>query len=212
MSHKKEYSLELISKIEAEPLLDKYHYLSGISKGFKSGYNIGLKHKSKLVGVCIFTALPVPQIMVGAFGLNRNDQKGFWELSRLVLEPTHQSNEHNLASWFVSRCIKKIRKNEVVRAILSYADNDYHSGTVYAACNFRYYGLTALKKDFWIKQSNGTFRKHSRGPVKNLLGEWRPRSQKHRFLMIFDKTLNCLWTKEKWSNTAKLGGGESYVA
>lgn len=212
MSNKQDYSLVLITKNEASPLLDKYHYLTGISRGFKSGFNVGLRHNSQIVGVCIFTGVPVPQIMVGAFGIDKKDQAGFWELSRLVLEPNHQSQEHNLASWFVSRCLKLLKQSTKVRAVLSYADNKFHTGVVYAACNFKYFGLTALKKDFWIKQTNGTFRKHSRGPVKNLAGEWRDRTQKHRFLMLFDKKLNCLWEEIKWINPSKTDLVEAYAS
>ena len=74
----------------------------------------------------------------------------------------------------------------MVRAVLSYADADYHEGTIYKASNFEYYGLSDPKKDFWIKQNDGSFVKHSRGKMSGLNGEWRDRSRKHRFLMIAD--------------------------
>ena len=132
--------------------------------------------------------------------MDRNDQKGFFELSRLCIEPEVQKKEHNLASYFIGKAIKKLRKTTFVRAILSYADNDFHKGIVYKATNFKYYGLTDLKKDFWIKQNDGTFIKHSRGKVRGLNGEWRCRSQKHRYLLVFDKTL-----KVKWKLSGKTG-------
>ena len=53
------------------------------------------------------------------------------------------------------------------------------------------------KKDFWILQNDGSYLKHSRGKTKGVNGEWRERSQKHRFVMTFDKTLNMLWSKHK---------------
>jgi len=203
MSNKDAYSIKLISKKEAEPLLSAYHYLSNISRGFKSGFNVGLTKNERVVGVCIFTGLPVPEILKGCFGLDRTEQKGFWELSRLVLHPNEQAQEHNLSSWFVSRAVKLLKRSEYVRAVLSYADEDFHSGTIYAASNFKYYGLTALKKDFWIRQTNGEYRKHSRGPIKGLEGEWRPRTRKLRFLLIFDRKLDCLWEEEAWVNQSK---------
>ena len=46
-----------------------------------------------------------------------------------------------------------------------------------------------LKKDFYY--SDGT--KHSRGSVKGAEGEWRDRTRKHRYLMVFDKKMNVLW-------------------
>jgi len=38
--------------------------------------------------------------------------------------------------------------------------------------------------------------KHSRGSVKGVDGEWRERSRKHRYVMVFDFGLNVLWKKE----------------
>jgi len=142
-------------------------------------------------GICIFTGLPVPEIAQGAFGLQRDEQDGLFELSRLCIHPNTQKEEYNITSWFVSRCIKQLRKDTKVRAIISYADSEYHDGIIYRACNFKYCGLTDSKKDFYY--SDGT--KHSRGKVKGQEGEWKERTRKHRYVMMFDRTLNLLWDK-----------------
>jgi hypothetical protein len=160
--------------------------LSKESKGFKSGFNVGLYHGNALIGVCIFTGLPVPEIAVGCFGLKREDQAGLWELSRLCLHPSHQATEHNLASWFVSRAIRLLRKEKPCRAILSYADSRFHTGVIYRAANFKYYGTSAPKKDWYVDGM-----KTGRGKIGN--GEWLPRPVKHRFLIVFDKTLTIHW-------------------
>ena len=194
---KTDFYLEKISKKEAEELLLKYHYLKDFSKSFKSGYNYGLFRKNDfsplkiggLLGACIFTGIPVPEIAKGAFGLERNEQEGLFELSRLCIHPDTQLTEYNITSWFVSRAIKQLRKDTKVKAIISYADDDFHTGTIYRACNFIYCGLTESKKDFYY--ADGT--KHSRGKVKGLEGEWRERSRKHRYVMMFDKSLNLRW-------------------
>jgi hypothetical protein len=194
---KTDFYLEKISKKEAEELLLKYHYLKDFSKSFKSGYNYGLFRKNDfsplkiggLLGACIFTGIPVPEIAKGAFGLERNEQEGLFELSRLCIHPDTQLTEYNITSWFVSRAIKQLRKDTKVKAIISYADDDFHTGTIYRACNFIYCGLTESKKDFYYP--DGT--KHSRGKVKGLEGEWRERSRKHRYVMMFDKSLNLHW-------------------
>jgi hypothetical protein len=194
---KSDYYIDRITKKQAEELLLTYHYLKDFSKGYKSGYNYGLFKKNEFsplniggpVGVVIFTGLPVPEIAKGAFGLERNEQQGFFELSRLCIYPDTQSAEYNITSWFVSRSIKQLRKDTQVKAIISYADNDFHTGTIYRACNFKYCGLTDAKKDFYY--ADGT--KHSRGKVKGAEGEWRYRSRKHRYVMIFDKSLELLW-------------------
>ena len=194
---KSEYYIERISKQDAGEILLKYHYLKDFSKGFKSGYNYGLFKKNDFsplniggpVGVCIFTGLPVPEIAKGAFGLERNEQQGLFELSRLCIHPDTQSNEYNITSWFVSRSIRQLRKDTEVKAIISYADSDFHNGTIYRACNFKYCGLTDPKKDFYY--ADGT--KHSRGKIKGAAGEWKERSRKHRYVMMFDKNLKLLW-------------------
>ena len=205
---KSDFYIDRVGKEEIKELLYTYHYLKDESKDFKSGYNYSLYRKSFTdvlniggsVGCCVFSTLPVPEIAVGAFGLERNQQEGIYELSRLCIHPDIQKEEYNITSWFVSRCIRRFKKDATVRAILSYADNNHHSGIIYRACNFQYYGLTDKKSDFWIKQSDGSFVKHSRGPIKGLEGEWRERSRKHRYLMIFDKELKkkLTWEEQKW--------------
>ena len=202
---KSDFYIDRVSKEEIKDLLYTHHYLKDESKDFKSGYNYGLfRHTEwecplrigKCLAACIFTGLPVPEIAVGAFGLQRDEQEGLFELSRLCVDPEVQKEEYNITSWFVSRCIKRFRKDADVRAILSYADADHHSGTIYKACNFKYYGLTDPKKDFYY--SDGT--KHSRGSIKGVEGEWRSRSRKHRYLIVLDKKLNdrLNWKQSFW--------------
>ena len=195
---KSDYHIDRVNKSDAADLLLRFHYLKDISKTFKSGYNYGLYKNNEfcplniggIQGVCIFTGLPVPEIAKGAFGLERNEQQGLFELSRLCIHPDTQQEEYNITSWFVSRAIKQLRKDTKVRAIISYADSEHHGGTIYRACNFRYCGLSDPKKDFYF--SDGT--KHSRGKIGDAEGEWRDRSRKHRYVMLFDKSLELLWT------------------
>ena len=201
---KSDFYIDKVYKEQIKNLLYTHHYLKDESKDFKSGFNYGLFRRSftdilnlgGCLGTCVFTGLPVPEIAVGAFGLERNQQEGLFELSRLCIDPKVQKEEYNITSWFVSRCIRRFKKDARVRAILSYADANHHTGTIYRACNFTYYGLTDPKKDFYY--SDGT--KHSRGSIKGQEGEWKERSRKHRYLMIFDKDLKkrLTWKEEKW--------------
>jgi hypothetical protein len=203
---KSDFYIDRVGKDEVKNLLYTHHYLKDESKDFKSGYNYGLfkssvsniLHIGDCLAACIFTKIPVPEIAVGAFGLERNEQEGLYELSRLCVHPEVQKEEYNITSWFVSRCIKRFRKDATVRAVLSYADSNHHSGTIYRACNFQYYGLTDAKKDFYY--ADGT--KHSRGSVKGADGEWRDRSRKHRYLKVFDKRLKeqLTWQEQEWYN------------
>lgn len=208
---KDEYFIDKVKKCEVKELLNTFHYLKDESKDFKiSPYSYGLYrnsvtdvlHIGGCLGVCIFTGLPVPEIAVGAFGLERDQQEGLYELSRLCIHPDLQREEYNITSWFVSRCIKKFRKDTKVKAILSYADSAHHTGIIYRATNFKYYSLSDSKKDFWIKQPDGSYIKHSRGSTKELEGEWRERTRKHRYMLIFDKELEkrLKWKEHKWES------------
>jgi hypothetical protein len=201
---KSDFYIDRVSKEEIKDLLYTHHYLKDESKDFKSGFNYGLFRSTfecplnigGCLGTCVFTGLPVPEIAVGAFGLERNQQQGIYELSRLCIHPNIQKEEYNITSWFLSRCIRRFRKDATVRAILSYADADHHTGVIYRACNFQYYGLTDPKKDFYY--ADGT--KHSRGSIRGADGEWRDRSRKHRYLMVFENGLKPLWKEQKYGN------------
>jgi hypothetical protein len=203
---KSDFYIDKVCKEEIKNLLYTHHYLKDESKDFKSGYNYGLfksnisdfLHVGHCLAACVFTKIPVPEIAVGAFGLDRNQQDGLYELSRLCVDPEIQKKEYNITSWFLSRCIRRFKKDANVSAILSYADSTRHNGIIYRACNFKYYGLTDPKKDFYY--ADGT--KHSRGSVKGVQGEWKDRPRKHRYLMIFDKELEkrLTWKEEKWYN------------
>jgi hypothetical protein len=200
---KSDFYVDRVSKYDIKDLLYTYHYLKDESKDFKSGFNYGLFKRpdwecplriGECLGACVFTGLPVPEIAVGAFGLQRHEQDGIYELSRLCIHPNTQKEEYNITSWFVSRAIRQFRKDTKVRAIISYADSNHHTGTIYRACNFKYYGLTDKKKDFYY--SDGT--KHSRGKIKGHEGEWKDRSRKHRYAMVFEFGLNMLWEEESY--------------
>lgn len=187
--------IRLVSKKEASELLIPYHYLTKESNGFRSGFNYGIFVDGKINAVCIFHNPSVPELVKGCFGLERNEQEGILELGRLVKNPNH---DNIILSQFVAHSIKELRKETEVKAILSYADTRYHAGFIYQALNFGYYGMTTQKSDFWFEQSDGSYIKHVRGKVKGAKGIWKPRPRKHRYLIIYDKTLQTKWTSESY--------------
>jgi hypothetical protein len=223
------YDIRLIENRQAEQeLYLPYHYLSDQSAKHRPGqYTFGAFDGNRLIAACGFAGFPVPELfrsIWGVKGFKSFDQSGFHELSRLCIHPDYQITK-GLASWFVSRCLKRLKvvyadQKKRCRAVLSYADNDQHSGVVYAACNFKYYGLTDKKfniwtpcppkqggkylspskrpgreEEYWKQQSRG-WREHlNNGGIKVLRG------QKHRFLIVWDKSLPpVLWNEVKWEN------------
>ena len=149
------YCIKKVSKSECEKILSKNHYLSQQGFSFRSGRNYGLFLEDKLIGVAIFHAVSAWETVKGAFGLENKEQQGFWELGRLALDSEYAVK--NLNSWFVARCIKLLRNEENVRALISYADTDFHEGYTYQALNFKYYGKSAKKSDFWVNFAKSQF-------------------------------------------------------
>lgn len=187
------YRIERVERKACKEFLLKHHYLSRQGYGFRSGYNYGLLEDGKLIGVAIFHGVSAGETIQGAFGLKKNEQKGFYELGRLAMDSEHKVP--NLTSWFLSKTMRLLRQDARPRAIITYADSAYHHGYIYQACNYTYHGLTSPKSDFWLHQPDGSFKKQSRGKTKGVTGEWRPRTQKHRYLKVYDKNLTILWPK-----------------
>lgn len=192
------YEISRISYSLADGFLKRHHYLAQQGNGFLGKAIYGLFTKTnKFIGVCVFSGISVVETLIGAFeGFTREScQDGFWELSRLAM--SDNDKEPNLTSWFVSKCIKTLRKEEYVRAIISYADSKYHHGYIYQATNFKYYGLTAQKSDFFESRGGGTAQVW-RGDVKGRDGFWVKRSRKHRYMIVYDKTLKVKWPEQSY--------------
>ena len=183
-----------IEKSDAKQFLFAYHYLG--RKEFRSTIIYGIYDDSKLLGVCVFQGLSVPETAIGAFGLQKTEQNGLFELGRLAMHPT--LNGGNYTSWFVSRCIKQLQQDVMVRAIISYADSSVgHIGSIYRACNALYCGMTVLKFDYIDPNTNKPkerFKSSEKGTAKNYEKRWR--SQKHKYVWIFDPTLTLKWKVE----------------
>ena len=189
--------VEPISYNHAYELVNAYHYLG--PKHFIGQYAFGLIADLQVLGAVVYSPLSVPNSATSAFGLPRGNYPDLLEMSRLVLEP--DLNGKNYGSMLVGRSLKLL-KQQGIKAVISYADSDRHIGAIYQACNFGYYGLSPQKSDFYFDDG----RKLNRGKSKGLVGKWLPRSRKHRYIYLLDKTLIPLWKQEpypKLSTTPK---------
>jgi hypothetical protein len=174
-----------ISYVEAYKLVSAYHYLG--NKRFIGQYCFGIIKDYQIIGAVVYSPLSVPNSAQSAFGLPRGNYSCFVEMSRLVLEPS--LNHSNIASKFIAYSLRELKKKGI-KAVISYADSSRHVGTIYQAANFNYYGLTPPATDFWY---GGTV-KHSRGKIKrHLTGVWKPRTKKHRYIYLLDKTQHVAW-------------------
>ena len=202
MKHK--YFVKKISRLTAKKLLDEYHYLHLEGGSFRSGINFGLFDRNTLllIGVCVFHTNSAKEIVKGCFGIQSYKLDGFYELGRLCLNP--HFFEKNITSYFLGASIRQLRKLTNITALLTYADTGKHVGYIYQACNFKYYGLTSPKKDFFYNDKNGVEVKLQRGKCKHLDGEWRDKTQKHRYLIIYDNNLKTLWEQQPYPKGEQL--------
>lgn len=123
---------------EYKLLLGKYHYLPNAGRG---GLAYGAYLGGKLIAVCVFSPMVRQNIA---------DNKNTRELSRLCIHPRY--HKKNFASWFISRCIKRLPSE--YENIITYSDSTYgHSGTVYLSANFKH--VATLRPDYWYGSPSG---------------------------------------------------------
>ena len=185
--------------ITARKLVWAYHYLGEVK--FIGNRVFGLfaeenDEGAMCVGVAVYGPLSVPNSAQSAFGLPRGNYPDLLELHRLVLMP--EWNGKNAGSYLIGRSLRMLKKLGI-KAVISYADTDHHLGSIYQACNFTYHGLTPQKSDFFF--ADGT--KLNRGKSKGMNGKWVLRSRKHRYLYLFDKSLDVIWPQEAYPKANK---------
>ena len=171
-----------IDKKTAYNFIKKYHYLKDAK--FFSKFNYGLFLDNELVGCSTFSNPQGISAMKSWFGLE-NDNQDVLELSRLCMLPN--LNGTNATSYLLGNSLKLLKKKNV-KAVITLADDSRHIGSIYQVCNFKYYGLTDKKTDFYCIDG----RVNPRGETKNLKGVWLPRTRKHRYCYILDNNLKCL--------------------
>ena len=182
------FYLKEVTKKEAYDFVKTYHYLGEAKFFAKFSYAVINKENEEIIGVATFSNPQGNVALKGWFGLTNDDQTVL-ELSRLCVLP--ELNGTNLTSYLLGGSIRLLKK-EGIRAVITLADDSRHSGSIYQVCNFTYYGLTDKKSDFfrWDGKVN------PRGSTKEVQGVWIPRTRKHRYAYIIDKTLKCLYTEE----------------
>ena len=181
------FEIQQIDKIMAYEFVRKYHYLGNAK--FFAKYSFGLfAADSELVGVATYACPQGSEALHGWFGLPNSD-KSIVELTRLCMYPP--LNGTNATSFLLGNSIKML-KPFGIRAVITLATSDRHVGSIYQVCNFRYFGLTSQKNDFWAFDTQGK----PRGIVRDIQGVWVKKPQKHRYAYFLDKTLKCLYAEQ----------------
>lgn len=149
----------------------RWHYLG--ETDFISTINFGAYFDNICLGVISYGS-PNATEMKGYY--DRNTQEGWWEIKRLAMDDKAPRNSE---SRFIAISMRLLRKMFKVVGMVTLADSSVgHVGIIYKASGFKYLGLTAPKKDFFI---DGKIQQ--RGKTKGKTGEWRDRSRKHLFVM-----------------------------
>ena len=177
-----------ISKTLAYDFVKQYHYLHEAK--FFACYCFGLWLDGELVGVATFSNPQGNSALKGWFGLPNSDTTVL-ELSRLCLHP--ELNNTNASSYLLGNSIKRLKKYGI-RAVITLADSTRHVGSIYQICNFKYYGMTDYKCDFY-RYPDG--KKNVRGTTSDKRGVWVERSRKHRYAYIIDKSLTVLYQEQE---------------
>lgn len=176
------FTIKEIDKKTAYTFIKKYHYLKDAK--FFAKYSYGLYIDDILVGCSTFSNPQGISAMKSWFGLPNSNQSVL-ELSRLCMLP--KLNGTNATSYLLGNSMKMLKRKEV-KAVITLADDSRHVGSIYQVCNFKYYGSTDKKTDFFSADG----KVNPRGKTKELQGVWLPRTQKHRYAFLLDKSMSVL--------------------
>ena len=190
------FSIMEITKETAFDFVRMYHYLG--NKDFLGYHNYGLYHGTMLCGVATYATPAGVSTLKGWFGLD-NGCRDVLELTRLCMLPI--LNGTNATSFLLSNSMRALHRSYGVRAVISLADASKHVGSIYQVCGFKYYGLTDSKTDFY--SVDGTRNKW--GTNKSQDGVWLPRTRKHRYAFIMDKSLKCLYKEQERPKKVECG-------
>lgn len=192
-----EYIVRSIDFNSAKEFLLKIHYAKRLPN-YKIVFGL-FDSELILIGVCVFGTAPSSFWNNGGSLFNNKHKITVYELNRLCIL---ENNEKNLLSYFVSKCLKKLPKPNVV---VSYADIDMgHNGYIYQATNFIYCGVSkpmCKSKNYIFKGKTYHGRTMNKEKIKKLvgneydedldaeinflkIGETQKHTGKHRYIFI----------------------------
>jgi len=159
------YDFKVVPASTIRGFIEEHHYSKSIN-GVKISHCFSLTmDNGVMVGACLFGQLSTTAWK--KFGENESD---VLELRRLV---TLDSCKKNTESWFISKCIKWLKRNTEVKVLVSYADPMHgHVGYVYQASNWNYIGQTPPDKGYIDKENGKSY--HSRALRTKYKGEYKP--------------------------------------
>ena len=186
------FFIKEVGKETCYEFVRRYHYLADAKFFCAYGYALYYRNETggaEVVGCATFCNPQGIVALKGWFGL-ANDCNYVMELSRLCMLPC--LNGTNATSFLLGNSMKMLKKQHGIRAVITLADSSRHVGSIYQVCNFKYYGLTDKKYDFWSIEGI----KNPRGNVRDRHGVQIERPRKHRYCYLLDKSLKVLYDEE----------------
>ncbi len=132
-----DYTVEICERRDISSFIEEHHYSQSIN-GVMAKYSFKLLDREGiLIGAALFGSLG----MANAWRKYGEIPEDVLELRRLVLI---DDTKRNAESFFIGAMLRWLRKNTLVKIIISYADpNHGHIGTIYRASNFKCLGKTS---------------------------------------------------------------------
>ena len=132
---------------ESRIFVTKYHYSGKLGN---SSIKYGVYLNDVLLAICIFGAITRKESAT-RLGYKYNE---ILELTRFCIHPQYQ--KRNLASWFISRCIKKLKSEyKQYKCLISFADTTFnHNGGIYKASNWEFDG--EVNPSYWYVDKDGS--------------------------------------------------------
>jgi len=131
--------------ITTKTILNNFHY-QGCGR---AGVSIGAYYNQELVAVATFCKTMRQETAAK----QKMDYSDILELARFVINPTYQAR--NFASWFLSRAVKIIAKNNKCKRLIAFSDPTFgHTGTIYKSTNWRYDGTTEASYWYYHRRQN----------------------------------------------------------
>lgn len=161
MGKVKTYKVVPCDRSDVKEFIEEWHYSKSIN-GLKIGYCFKLMDGDTMIGAMIYGKLAM-----GVWNKYVDEKEDLIELRRLCcIDDTPKNTE----SYFIGGTLRWLKKNTHIRRVISYADATYgHSGAIYKASNFKYYGMTAKGRVIMYngkKYHDKTIRTKYRGVLK----------------------------------------------
>lgn len=188
------FYIKTIEKRVAKEIVKEFHYLGTKDFMYTVSYGLFDKDTDELLGCAVFGTVGGISTLKSWFGETNENSDNYLELTRLVMNPL--LNGTNATSFLLGNAIKNIKKTmKNIRAIISLAESTRHVGSIYQVCNFRYFGMSDKKTDFYGADGSKNKRGSSR---RDMQGVWIERPRKHRYCYILDNTLEVKYKEEPY--------------